>query len=338
MKILVATDAWRPQVNGVVRTLERLSHEVARLGTDMAFMTPADFKNFPMPTYPDIALALASPSAARRRLQAGAFDHVHIATEGPIGWSVRHACLSMGRRFTTSFHTRFPEYVSARLPVPEALTYALLRRFHAASAGVMVATQTLEDELEEKGFSRLMRWSRGVDAERFHPDRAVALDLARPVFMYAGRIAPEKNLDAFLSLDLPGSKLVAGDGPARAALQARYPQAHFVGMKTADELAMLYASADVFVFPSRTDTFGLVNLEALACGLPVAAFPVPGPRDVLGDSGAGALNADLRAACMMALEIPRAVARQRALDFTWGESAKQFLDNVRIARSRGSGG
>jgi glycosyltransferase involved in cell wall biosynthesis len=332
MRILVATDAWRPQVNGVVRTLENLAAEVGRLGSEIAFMTPAEFRTFPLPTYPEISLALAWPTSARRKLDAGAFDHVHIATEGPIGWSVRHACRSTGRPFTTSFHTRFPEYVSARLPVPESLTYGVLRRFHAKSAGVMVATQSLEDELASRGFSKLMRWSRGVDAERFHPEKATPLDLPRPVFMYAGRIAPEKNLKAFLSLDLPGSKLIAGDGPERADLQANHPQAHFVGMKSPDDLARLYASADVFVFPSRTDTFGLVNLEALACGLPVAAFPVPGPRDVLGDSGAGVLDEDLRAACMMALSIPRQAARQRALKFSWRASAEQFLANVRAAR------
>jgi glycosyltransferase involved in cell wall biosynthesis len=335
MKILVATDAWRPQVNGVARTLERLADEVAKLGCEIAFATPSEHRTFPMPTYPEIRLALATPTWARRRLDAGAFDHVHIATEGPIGWAMRRACLATGRRFTTSFHTRFPDYVSARLPVPRALTYAVLRHFHARSAGVMVATQSLEDELADRGFAKLMRWSRGVDADRFHPDRAAPLDLPRPVFMSAGRVAPEKNLEAFLSLDLPGSKLVAGDGPVRKTLQARFPHAHFVGMKTPDELAILYASADAFVFPSRTDTFGLVNLEALACGLPVAAFPVPGPRDVLGDSGAGVLDEDLRAACLKALEIPRKIARERALAFTWTASARQFLANVKIAREGG---
>lgn len=331
MRILVATDAWRPQVNGVVRSLESVAEAAARLGAALDFVTPQDFSCVPMPGYREIALALASPRALRRRLAEG-YDHVHIATEGPIGLAARAVCLRDGRPFTTSFHTRFPEYIHARTGLPVAWGYAALRRFHNAGAGVMVATPSLARELDSRGFRRLLRWSRGVDHEIFSPAARVELDLPRPLFLYAGRLAVEKNVDAFLALDLPGSKLVAGDGPARRALAARFPQAHFLGYRTPSELAALYAACDVFVFPSLTDTFGVVLLEALACGLPVAAYPVTGPLDVIGASGAGALNEDLRAAALAALDIPREAARAHALTFSWENCARQFLDNIAYAR------
>jgi glycosyltransferase involved in cell wall biosynthesis len=237
------------------------------------------------------------------------------------------------RAFTTSYHTRFPEYIAARTRIPEAVTYALLRRFHNAGSGVMVSTASIAGDLNRRGFQRLMHWSRGVDHSQFNPAKAAAINLPRPVFLYAGRLAPEKNVEAFLALDLPGSKLVVGDGPSRRALEASYPQAQFLGTQASDALAVHYASADVLVFPSRTDTFGMVLLEALACGLPVAALPVPGPLDVIGASGAGVLDMDLRAACLAALEIPRDNARAHALTFTWAKSARQFLDNILLAKS-----
>lgn len=335
MRILVATDAWRPQVNGVVRSLESMAAAARQLGAEIHFLTPQDFVSFPMPTYREISLALATPGAVRRRLDAG-YDHVHIATEGPIGLAARAVCLRAGRCFTTSFHTRFPEYVKARTGLPLCVSYAALRRFHNAGAGVMVATPSLARELDARGFRRLLRWSRGVDHALFSPAARAPLDFPRPIFLSAGRLAVEKNLEAFLALDLPGTKLVAGDGPARAALEARFPEARFLGVKTPAELAALYAAADVFVFPSRTDTFGMVLLEAMACGLPVAAFPVTGPLDVVGASGAGALDEDLRAAALAALDIPREAARAHALTFSWESCARQFLDNIAYARGAAS--
>jgi glycosyltransferase involved in cell wall biosynthesis len=330
MRILIATDAWHPQVNGVVRSLEAMACAARDLGADIEFLTPRDFFRVPMPTYPEIELAIASSRAVARRLERG-YDHVHIATEGPVGIAARTCCMRQGRRFTTSYHTRFPEYIEARTRIPSDWTYALLRRFHNSGAGVMVSTQSLAQELAGRGFRRLRQWSRGVDHRLFHPDAAVALDFPRPIFLYAGRLAIEKNIEAFLSLDLPGSKVVAGDGPARRGLEAAFPEAHFLGVKTGQDLANLYASSDVFVFPSRTDTFGMVLLEAMASGLPVAAFPVPGPLDVVGTSGAGALNEDLRRAAQVALKIGRKIPREHALKFTWAASARQFLDNVAVA-------
>lgn len=331
MRILIATDAWRPQVNGVVRSLESMSAAASELGAQIDFVTPRDFNSMPMPTYPEIDLAFATPRAVKRRLDSG-YDHVHIATEGPVGLAARACCMDQGRCFTTSYHTRFPEYVQARIGAPLTLTYALLRWFHNGGAGTMVSTHSLARELTERGFKRMLRWSRGVDHKTFNPDAAIELDLPRPIFLYAGRLAVEKNLDAFLALDLPGTKLVAGDGPERARLEAQYPAARFVGMKTSSELAKLYASCDVFVFPSLTDTFGMVLLEAMACGTPVAAFPTPGPLDVVGTSGAGALDADLKKAALEALKIDRDAALAYARTFTWENSARQFLDAINIAR------
>jgi glycosyltransferase involved in cell wall biosynthesis len=333
MRILVVTDAWRPQVNGVVRSLESVGVALREMGTDVDFLTPQGFATVPLPTYGEIRLALASPWAVARRLDAAAADHIHIATEGPLGFAARRYCLRTQRIFTTSYHTRFPEYISARTRIPEEITYALLRRFHNSGNGVMVSTKTVAEELKNRGFRRVLRWSRGVDHSIFNPSKAVTLDLPRPIFLFAGRLAPEKNIEAFLSLDLPGSKLIAGDGPSRRSLQEAYPDAHFLGMRNAAALAGYYAASDVFVFPSRTDTFGIVLIEALACGLPVAALPVPGPLDVIGTSGAGVLDWDLRAASLAALEIQREKARAHALTFTWAKSACEFLDNVNAARS-----
>ncbi|HSI42568.1 MAG TPA: glycosyltransferase family 1 protein [Xanthobacteraceae bacterium] len=338
MRILIATDAWHPQVNGVVRSLEQTARELRKLGTQVEFLTPAAFRTVPMPTYPDIRLALLTPGMAARHLDAVAPDYVHIATEGPLGIMMRRACLNRGRVFTTSYHTRFPEYLSARAPVPERLSYAWLRHFHNAGAGVMVSTATLEHELRARGFRTLLRWSRGVDAELFRPrperDLAAELGLPRPLFLSVGRVAVEKNIEAFLALDLPGTKLVVGDGPARAELEARYPDARFLGMLEGEALARIYAGADVFVFPSLTDTFGIVLLEALASGLPVAAFPVAGPKDVIGTAPVGVLDGDLRASALGALKLDRDEARAFALRQSWESSARQFLANVIEAQSR----
>jgi glycosyltransferase involved in cell wall biosynthesis len=333
-RILIVTDAWAPQVNGVVRSLENLLREAPRLGVEIAMLTPETFRTVPLPTYAEVRVALTRPGVIARRIEAAEPDYIHIATEGPLGLCARLACLRSGRPFTTSYHTRFPEYLAARFIAPARFTYGLMRRFHNAGSGVMVATATLERELASRGFKRLMRWSRGVDAELFRPRAERVFDLPRPIFLSCGRLAVEKNLGAFLSLDLPGSKLVIGDGPARRALEARFPQAHFAGALQGEALAAAYASADVFVFPSLTDTFGIVLLEALASGLPVAGFPVAGPIDVLGEIGAGVLDHDLVRAALAALDIPREKARAHALTFSWEASTRQFIDNVQSAHAK----
>ena len=331
MRILVVTDAWRPQINGVVHSLEALAKAIGPLGASIEFLTPDGFPSFPLPTYREIRLAMASPWAVEKRIDAIAPDHIHIATEGPLGLAARRICIMRGAPFTTSYHTRFPEYLHKRTRFPLSLSYAALRRFHNAGAGMMVSTERLAAELSQRGFSRPMIWSRGVDHELFCP-RANVLDLPRPVFLYVGRVAPEKNIEAFLRLDLPGSKVVVGDGPSRGELQTHFTDATFLGLRQGVELASIYASADVFVFPSLTDTFGIVLLEALACGTPVAAFPVQGPLDIVTDGVSGALSQDLRAACLAALAIPRAAARERAMTFSWTASAGQFLANIATAR------
>lgn len=328
-RILIASDAWHPQINGVVRTLERLSRHLPEFGAEAIMLTPEGYRTVPCPTYPEIRLTIAAPGAIGRRLDEAAPDHVHIATEGPIGYAVRRWCRKRGRIFTTSYHTRFPEYLAARLPVPVGWTYAALRNFHNSGAGCMVATASLQDELAGRGFTHLMRWSRGVDAELFHPGRNNArLNLPGPIFLYVGRVAVEKNIGAFLDLDLPGSKVVVGDGPALETLKRAHPEVAFLGAKVGEALADVYAASDCFVFPSRTDTFGVVMLEAMASGLPVAAFPVAGPRDVVGDTGAGVLDEDLRKAALAALDIPRDHCRAVALRHSWQAATRQFLDNV----------
>ena len=327
-RLLIATDAWRPQVNGVVRSIERLVQDLPQYGVETTVLSPTLFRTVPLPTYSEIRLALAWPSTIGRHVSEIDPDMIHIATEGPIGYAVRRWCIRNGRRFTTSYHTRFPEYIAKRVPVPLSWSYGFLRRFHNAGNGCMVATETLRKELARHGFRNLMFWTRGVDGELFRPRPDATLDLPGPVFLYVGRVAIEKNLRAFLDLDLPGSKVIVGDGPDTTRLKADYPDAHFLGVMIGEELAHAYAAADVFVFPSRTDTFGMVLLEALASGLPVAAFPVPGPLDVIGDAPVGVLDEDLRAAALAALEIPRERCRAFALQRTWEASARQFLGNL----------
>lgn len=331
LRVLVTTDAWHPQVNGVVRSLEAVAREAPMLGAELQFLTPAGFRSIPMPTYPEIRLSLTTPATVAARIEAVAPDHIHIATEGPLGLLARRYCLSNGLPFTTSYHTKFPEYLSARLPVPERLSYALLRRFHNAASGIMVSTPSLEADLRARGFRNLMRWSRGVDTSLFSPLRRPVLDLPRPISLYVGRVSVEKNIEAFLALDLPGSKVVVGEGPARAALETQFPTVHFLGLREGAALADVYASADVFVFPSLTDTFGIVLLEALASGLPIAAFPVTGPLDVVGNAPVGVLDADLGKAVRGALNLSRAACRAEALRHGWRESAAEFIGNIRAS-------
>jgi len=335
MKICIVTDAWRPQVNGVAITLANLMAAGEKIGAEFVAIGPDRFHTIAAPSYPEIRLALTSPKAVGELIRAEKPDHVHIATEGPLGVAASYWCPRNGEIFTTSYHTRFPEYVEARWPIPAAWSYAALRLFHEGSAGLMVATQTLADDLSARGFKRPMLWPRGVDDEMFRPGTEIPAELKnlpRPFFLNCGRLAPEKNIEAFLALDLPGSKIVVGDGPSRAPLQEKFPNVHFVGVKSRGELAAYYSSADVFVFPSRTDTFGNVMLEALACGAPVAAFPVPGPIDIVTDPRIGVLDEDLRSACLGALTLSREDCRHHALGYTWPESARIFLDNVFRAR------
>jgi glycosyltransferase involved in cell wall biosynthesis len=328
MRILIATDAWKPQVNGVVHTLEATARAAGSLGAEICFLTPEGFPTVGLPSYPGIRLALPRRHEIARRIADLRPDAVHVATEGPIGYYVRRYCVAERRSFTTSLHTRFADYVAARWPVPPHWTWRLMRWFHNAGRGTMVSTASLASELRQHGFNNVLRWPRGVDSTLFSPDRAGDLGLKRPVFLAVGRVAVEKNLDAFLSLDLPGTKVVVGDGPARPALEARYRDAVFLGTKRGEDLAAVYASADVFVFPSKTDTFGLVLLEALASGVPVAGFPVPATRDVVGSAPVAVLDNDLRAACLGALAIPRPLCRQYAETVTWEASARSFLGNL----------
>lgn len=325
MRLLLASDAWEPQVNGVVRTMTSLCRELVRRGVEVKVVAPKDFRTVPCPTYPEIRLALATSFRLGRIVDDFAPDAVHIATEGPIGIAARRAVMQRGRPFTTSFHTRFPEYLRKRAPVPDAFAYGLLRRFHAPARTCLVPTRSIGRELEGRGFGNLAVWTRGVDRALFAPRPPLDLGLPRPIFLTVSRVAPEKNLEAFLDLDLPGSKVVVGDGPQLKSLVARYPKAHFAGLQTGEALARHYSGADVFVFPSLTDTFGIVLIEALACGVPVAAFPVPGPLDVIGGSDAGRLSVDLRSACLEALHLSRDAAVRHSRRFSWEACADIFL-------------
>jgi glycosyltransferase involved in cell wall biosynthesis len=323
--VLIVTDAWYPQVNGVVVTIDKTAEELRRLGIAVHLVTPADYRTVPMPGYGEIGLSITTAAPVIRRIEALAPDSIHIATEGPLGWIVRGYCLRARIPFSTAYHTQFPEYLRARLPVPLQATYRLVRHFHRPAAVCLVGTPYLKTLLEQRGFSNVALWPNGVDTTLFAPEKRAPLPWGRPVFLYVGRLAVEKNVEAFLRLELPGTRLVVGGGPSLAQLEAAYPDAVFLGVRHGDELARLYASADVFVFPSRTDTFGLVLLEALASGTPVAAYPVTGPIDVIGDAPVGVLDDDLRVAALGALERPRAPCRAYAEGFTWAMSTARFL-------------
>jgi glycosyltransferase involved in cell wall biosynthesis len=326
MRILIVTDAWEPQVNGVVRTLKQTAIELELAGHQVSFLTPQDFRSVPCPTYPEIRLALFPGQRAAQIIDKLAPDALHIATEGPLGLAARAHALKRKFAFTTAYHTRFPEYVHARFGVPLSLTYHYLRRFHAPATAVLVPTPVIVRDLTQWGFNNVVLWSRGVDLERFNPAGPRLARGDKPVFLQVGRVAVEKNLEAFLALDLPGEKWVAGEGPQRASLERRYSGVRWFGQMEQSDLATLYRTADVFVFPSRTDTFGLVLLEAMACGLPVAAYPVAGPIDVVGSGGI--LHSDLHEACVGALAVTHEQARARAEEFSWAACTRQFLHHL----------
>jgi 1,2-diacylglycerol 3-alpha-glucosyltransferase/glucuronosyltransferase len=336
MRILLATDAWEPQVNGVVRTLTRIVAELREMGDAVEVISPDQFPTVPLPTYPEIKLAVGAHEKVQEKFKSFEPEAIHIATEGPIGLAARRICLEWKLPFTTSYHTRFPEYVSARLPLPLMAGYAYMKWFHKPSGRLMVATPTLRDELARYGFRNLSQWSRGVDTEVFHPrgpgDPDAFEHLQRPVFLNVGRVAVEKNIEAFVSLDLPGTKVVVGDGPQREELAAAHPEVVFKGVKFGAELAAHFACADVFVFPSLTDTFGLVLLEAMASGTPVAAFSAPGPVDIIPGSGAGFVAPDqstgLKEAALACLKLDRAAVRAFAEQFSWSACAEEFRRNL----------
>jgi glycosyltransferase involved in cell wall biosynthesis len=335
MRIAIVTDAWQPQVNGVVTTLSRTREGLIAKGHSVEVINPSGFRTFPCPSYPEIRLALRPGPRVRESLDRFAPDAIHIATEGPLGTAARRYCLRRGLRFTTSYHTQFPQYLRKRLPVPMSWTYAWLRRFHGRASRTLVPTEHMRRDLVDQGFTNVVIWSRGVDTGLFRPRERDFLTLPRPICIYVGRVAVEKNLEAMLEAQLPGSKLIVGDGPDLEKLRRRYPDAHFAGYKFGDELARHLAAADVFVFPSRTDTFGLVMLEAMACGTPVAAFPVTGPIDVVRHGRSGFLHEDLQRAVIGALRLSREDCRSAALERTWDRAIGEFMSH--LARADGDG-
>lgn len=328
MKIALISDAWHPQINGVVTTLSNTCAALLRLGHSVELITPDLFRTWPCPGYPDVGMAFLCGPKLRPILKAFQPDAIHLATESSIGFAARRYCRHYGYRYTTSFHSRFPEYFKLRAGVPLSVTYTYLRWFHERSTRVMVSTESLQNELSRKGFKHLALWSRGVDSDLFRPrDKGFIRD-QRPIFMYTGRVAIEKNVEDFLKLDLPGTRYIIGDGPQRLELEQKYPAARFLGYQTGETLARYLAAADVMVFPSRNDTFGLVILEALACGVPVAAYPVQGPKDVLQDARAGILHNDLREAAFKALSLNPHDCRRYALQYSWDNCARQFVSHL----------
>lgn len=338
MKILLVTDAWSPQINGVVFTLKQTCRELTRMGHQVEVIHPGLFRSLPCPTYPEIRLSAPMPGQIGRLIREHAPDALHIATEGPLGQTANRYARREGINFTTAYHTRFPEYLHVRTRLPLSMSYRWLRRFHSAAARTMVPTASTRSDLLMHDFDpqKVVIWSRGVDLNTFSPDFSDMPTTTtaghRPVFLYAGRIAVEKNLDAFLSLDLPGEKWVIGGGPALESLKTRYPDARYFGPMPHDELAKHYRMADVFVFPSLTDTFGLVLLEAMACGCPVASLPALSTRDVLAGSGAGVINEDLRQACLQALSIPRHIPAGHAEQFSWETTTRTFFNHLQAIR------
>lgn len=328
MNIALMTDAWHPQINGVVTTLTHTVETLHRLGHAVEVCAPDLFRTWPCPGYPSVGLAFLCGPRLRPILKAFKPDAIHLASEGCVAFAARRYCREMGYHFTSSFHSRFPEYFKLRIGFPLCVSYRYMRWFHSESTRVLVPTESIRQTLAAKGFERMALWSRGVDTTLFKPRDKDFLDAPRPIFAYVGRVAIEKNVENFLRLSLPGSKYVIGDGPQREELQKKYPNARFVGFQTGEALARHVAAADVMVFPSRHDTFGLVILEALASGVPVAAYPAPGPMDILGHSSAGILHNDLQQAALAALKIPPDDCRRHALNYAWEHSARQFLGHL----------
>jgi glycosyltransferase involved in cell wall biosynthesis len=328
MRIMIVTDAWFPQTNGVVSTLAQTAAWLGRFGHEVRMITPRDFRSIACPTYPEIRLSILPYRKLKRSILEFAPQALHIATEGPLGLCARRFCVKSGMRFTTSYHTQFPQYLRARFPIPLAASYRALRWFHGAAARCMVSTPSMRLDLAAQGFENLATWRRGVDTVMFKPYPKDLLRLPRPIAVYVGRVAVEKNIDAFLNMAWSGSKVIIGDGPERARLEKQYPHATFMGYRFGEDLAKHLAAADIMVFPSRTDTFGLVNLEAMACGIPVAAYPVTGPIDVIEDGVTGALDFDLAAAAQRALKVDPAACRGRALKSGWDVCSREFEGNL----------
>ena len=328
MKISIVTDAWAPQINGVVTTLEKMGEELNAVGHEVMYVTPEDFRTFPCPSYPSIRLALLPNSGVHAMLDRFQPDAIHIATEGPLGHAARKYCLKRNLKFTTSYHTQFPEYVRLRAPIPVSWTYSYLRRFHGSAQRTMVPTPSQKQKLVDRNFDNVVVWSRGVDTDLFRPRDKAFIDAEGPIAMYMGRVAVEKNIEAFLELDLPGTQYVVGDGPDLAELKKKYPNVVFTGFKRGLELARYLAAADVFVFPSLTDTFGLVMLEAMACGVPVAAFPVTGPIDVVKQGVTGVLDNDLQKAVLEALKLNPDDCVNYARQNSWTQCAELFFNQL----------
>jgi len=326
MRILIVTDAWSPQVNGVVRTLNALIAELEARGHDVRTINPAGRPSRPLPFYNEISLTSMSTGQMRDEIAAHAPDVIHIATEGPLGWTARRVCLREGLRFTTGFHTRFAEYAAARIPLPGVLSlgWQVLRHFHRPSQAVMVPTRSIALELERRGFSNVKTWTRGVDRRLFKTYARDHLGLPRPIVLYAGRLAVEKGIDDFIALKVKGSKVLVGDGPERSRLEKLAPEAHFLGFRHGEDYARTLAAADVMVFPSLTDTFGLVMLEAMACGTPVAAYNAPSPLDVVEDGVTGAIAGTLEEAVARAATLNREGVRAGSMKFSWASCAEMF--------------
>ena len=331
IRLVIVTDAWKPQVNGVVTTLGKTQDTSIQLGHQVHVINPSECKTIPCPTYPEIRLALGARAHVEKQINDFQPTHIHISTEGPLGQAARKYCLRNQLAFTTSYHTQFPEYIRERLPIPLSLSYKYFRHFHSKATCTMVGTPYQRKILQQRGFKNISLWTRGVDTSIFKPRDKRHLDYPRPIWICAGRVAVEKNIEAFLSLDLPGTKVVIGDGPATNDLKQKYPDVKFEGYKFGAELSAYIASGDVFVFPSLTDTFGVVMLEAMACGLPIAAFPVTGPRDVVRNGVTGILNEDLQAAALEALTLNPQDCINQALQYTWEQATQQFLNNLTLA-------
>lgn len=328
MRIVLISDAWHPQINGVVTTVTNTVATLKTLGHEVELITPDRFKTYPWPGYPDVGMAFLCGPSLRPIVKAFKPDAIHLVTEGSIGYAARRYCREFGYRYTSSYLSQFPEYFKMRTGFPMLISATYLRWFHSESARVMVATPSLEQEMRQRGYQHLARWSRGVDTELFRPHAKNFIQDQRPIFMYMGRVAVEKNIEAFLKLELPGTKYVVGDGSQRNVLEKKYPHVRFTGYQQGENLARLMAAADVFVFPSRTDTFGVVLLEALASGVPVAAYPVQAPNDVITDSAVGVLNEDLQQAALTALSLNPQSCRNYALEYTWEKCTQQFVDNL----------